>query len=111
MVFNPRKETEVEIQAHFNLEGPIRSLSKEYLNVHKNFAKNVTTNVKISNVDIRLSVNPNETTFAKVIYKHDKKSALGAEFLIAVVPMESYLFEPHKTSYLIDPLTNILKLL
>ncbi|MGI8368624.1 DNA phosphorothioation-dependent restriction protein DptH [Priestia megaterium] len=103
IVFNPEGKEEIELQASFSLDGNVKSLSSEFLKVPNAFSKNLTVEVKQTNIFAKIKLEKNVTTFTRFSYKHDNKAALGAEFLIAVLPVEPLYLDLYKSKYLIDP--------
>ena len=102
IIFNPEGKTEIELQASFSFGGNVKSLSSEFLSFGKNSTKNVEVDVKISNMLMKIKANPNQATFVKVTYKHDKKASLGAEFSISVLPIGDSFLEAYKSKYMVD---------
>lgn len=103
IIFNPEGKEEIELQASFSLEGNVKSLSSEFLKVPNAFSKNLTVEVKQTNIFAKIKLEKDATTFTRFSYKHDNKAALGAEFFIAVLPVEPIYLDSYKSKYLIDP--------
>lgn len=82
IIFNPEGKEEIELQASFSLEGNVKSLSSEFLKVPNAFSKNLTVEVKQTNIFAKIKLEKDDTTFTRFSYKHDNKAALGAEFLL-----------------------------
>lgn len=102
IIFNENYE-DVEIIAEYIIEGGgIKSLSDDFIRIDKYCKKTTTVSVGKDKITIKIKPEPNQVTFSKVVYRHDKKSTLGTEFSIAVIPIDPILLEQLKTSYLID---------
>ena len=52
----------------------------------------------------------NKAIFLQFSYKHDKKASLGAEFLVAVLPIDPIYLDPYKSKYLVNPKSNSIEL-
>ncbi|WP_043931895.1 DNA phosphorothioation-dependent restriction protein DptH [Bacillus sp. EB01] len=102
IIFNPDQKDEIEISASFNLSKDIKSLNSEYSKVPKEFEKNLIVQVKQKNISMKISTNPDKATFAKYVYKHEKKASLGIEMSIAVLPIEPLFLDTYKSQYLVD---------
>ncbi|KKK39219.1 DNA phosphorothioation-dependent restriction protein DptH [Mesobacillus campisalis] len=103
IIFNPEGNERVELEASFHLEGNVKSLSSEYLNTPNTFTKKLDINVKLTNITASILAEKNKATFVRFSYKHDKKSSLGAEFYIAVLPIEPIYLDRYKSNYLVEP--------
>jgi len=103
IIFNHEGKEEIELQAFFSLEGNVKSISSEFLKVPNAFPKNLTVEVKQTNIFAKIKLEKDATTFTRFSYKHDHKAALGAEFLIAVLAVEPIYLDSYKSTYLIDP--------
>ncbi len=104
IIFNPTHKKEVAITVKFTLGGSIKSLNKQFLTIHKKSEAVLSEDVKNSNIHFTIKISSEKPVFAKASYKHDKISTLGADFFILVLPCSSHLFEPLKSTYLIEPL-------
>ena len=102
VIFNPDGNKEVEFQAGFSLVGNSKSLSSQYLKIPRQFATDLEVKVMLSNLSAKIKTEPNKPTFVRFLYKHDHKAALGAEFSIAVLPIDPIYLDEYKSSYLID---------
>ena len=110
IIFNPEEKDSVELEASFHLEGNVKSLSSEFLNTPNPFSKRVEANVKVTNLTATIPVEKNAASFVRFSYKHDKKSSLGAEFFIAVLPIEPIYLDRYKSTYLIEPNSGYIEL-
>jgi DNA phosphorothioation-dependent restriction protein DptH len=110
VIFNPDQLEVVNLQASFQLAGDIKSLSQESLTIQNQFKPNCTADAKKTNVEVCIKADKNEVTFTRFTYKHDKKATLGADFLIAVVPIEPIRLEKFKSAYTIDPIKKVIGL-
>ncbi|KRF01092.1 DNA phosphorothioation-dependent restriction protein DptH [Paenibacillus sp. Soil766] len=100
IIFNVNKKEEINLTATFGFEGgEAKSLQENYVR-SKN--SDVIVTVARTTMTIKVKTQTNGCTFAKVDYKHNNKPTLGAEFNILVLPIDSFLLDPYKTSYLID---------
>lgn len=102
IIFNPKGQSEVELQASFSFSGNVKSLSSSFLTVAKSFQPDVQVDVKKSNIFMKISAEANKPTFVRVTYKHDKKANLGADFYIAVLPIEASAIDAYQSKYFID---------
>jgi DNA phosphorothioation-dependent restriction protein DptH len=109
IIFNPENEEEVEMQISFNLVGDIKSLSADNLKPKK-LSKNLNVEVKKTNIHAKVSTNKNESTFTKFSYKHDNKSTLGAEFFVAILPIDPLYLDQFKSAYMVNPVTENVEL-
>ncbi|ALC90598.1 restriction endonuclease [Bacillus sp. FJAT-18017] len=110
IIFNPEQREEIQLQAGFLLSKDNNSLSSDFLTIPKQFTDILTIQVKQKNILASLSAQPNKATFARFTYRHDKKSSLGAEFLIAILPIEPEYLDPFKSQYLVDPVGGFIEL-
>jgi len=102
VVFNPDEKKEVELQVGFNLMGNSKSLSSQYLKIPRQFVEDLDVKVMLTNITAKIKTEKNKPTFVRFSYKHDNKAALGAEFFIAVLPIDPIYLDEYKSSYLID---------
>jgi DNA phosphorothioation-dependent restriction protein DptH len=110
IIFNPDQLDEVNIQASFLLSGGIKSLAQDFLTIQNQFKSNCAADTKKTNVEVSIKADKNEVTFTRFTYKHDKKAALGADILIAVVPIEPIRLDKFKSAYTIDPIKKVIGL-
>jgi DNA phosphorothioation-dependent restriction protein DptH len=103
IIFNPDHKSEIELTIAFTFQGGIKSLLDQYVTVPNASKKDVTVDVGRINLTAKITARANETTFVKFSYRHEKKSGLGAEFHIAVVPIEEHVLDSYKTSYVVEP--------
>lgn len=101
IVFNPAKAETITLVAKFETGGPIKSLSSDYVSQGKGI-KEAKVDVKKSNIHITISTNDEGAVFSHVTYKHEKRAALGAEFIICVLPIHAELLEGISSQYLIE---------
>ncbi len=100
ILFNPRRLNSIQLSAVFSLEGEeIKGLHDSYI-----FSKSSQVRVRAARTALQIEIDgtSDRCIFAKVEYKHNKKPALGAEFNIAILPIEPEFIESYRTSYLID---------
>ncbi|MGE6486901.1 DNA phosphorothioation-dependent restriction protein DptH [Paenisporosarcina sp. NPDC076898] len=102
VIFNPDGKKEVDLQLVFNLIGSSKSLSSQYLKIPRHFSSNLDVKVMLTKLTAKIKTEPNKPTFVRFSYKHDNKAALGAEFSIAVLPIDPIYLDQYKSSYLID---------
>ncbi|WP_411334434.1 DNA phosphorothioation-dependent restriction protein DptH [Metabacillus indicus] len=106
LIFNQQSIEQIQVNIKFELSKNVKSLSKEYLSIQNQFKKHTEIDVKKSNIFATINCSRDEVTFTRITYKHDKKSQLGAELLIAVVPsIEPVFFDKYKSFYSIDPIS------
>lgn len=103
VIFNPDGKEKIELHASFSLEGNVKSLSSDYLKVPNPFGKYLTVEVKKTNILATIKVEKDKATFARFSYKHDNRASLGAEFFIAVLPIDPIYLDFYKSKYLVDP--------
>lgn len=101
IVFNPEGAEQITLVAKFSLGGSIKSLNNEWVSQAKG-VKGVQVDVKKSNIHITITTKPDEAVFSQVSYKHEKRPALGAEFIICVLPIQQGLIEGISSQYLIE---------
>lgn len=101
IVFNPEKAETITLVAKFETGGPIKSLSSDYVSQAKG-VKEAQIDVKKSNIHITIPTNDEGAVFSHVTYKHEKRAALGAEFIICVLPIHNDLLEGISSQYLIE---------
>lgn len=101
IVFNPNRAETITLVAKFSLGGPIKSLSDEFVTQVKGLNQ-AQIDVKKSNIHITIPTDNNGAVFSHVKYKHDKRSTLGAEFIICVLPIQKNLIEGISSQYLIE---------
>ena len=100
MVFNENYKEEIHLQASFALQGKVTSLHEQWLKVTDDGVTEVVTGR--STLKILIKPIPLQATFTKVTYRHDKKSTLGVELDIVVLPINPILLDTFKTSYLVN---------
>ena len=104
VIFNPEGKEEVHLNAAFSIQGGnVKSLSNKYVKVPPKFKKNVEISVGKINLSAVIKTESNQPTFVRLSYKHDDKSTLGVELFIVVLPIEPYVLDAFKTTYLIAP--------
>lgn len=116
VIFNPEQHNEIAFQAAFNLTGNIKSLSEKYftLNNERKYKDIIQFQVKQSNIhakiDLKQDNDAKEPLFFKFSYKHDKKSSLGAEVSVAVLPIDPVDLDRYKSKYLVNTKKNALEI-
>ncbi|MFN7252935.1 MAG: DNA phosphorothioation-dependent restriction protein DptH [Anaerobacillus sp.] len=111
VIFNPDQQEEVSVQATFSINGgSVKSLDKDFLKIPLASKKSVEVSLGKINLNATIKTTKGQSTFVRVSYKHDNKANLGAELSIAVVPVEAYLFDNYKTSYLVDTAKNLVEI-
>ncbi|MFY4775833.1 DNA phosphorothioation-dependent restriction protein DptH [Metabacillus sp. RGM 3146] len=103
IVFNSNNEEEITIQVSFRITGSDKSLSQQYFTVPNQFKVNTTFEVKRTNVLVNVHTERNKVRFIRFSYKHEKKAQLGADFLVAILPVNPEYFNEYKSNYVIDP--------
>ncbi|UGB33146.1 DNA phosphorothioation-dependent restriction protein DptH [Metabacillus sp. B2-18] len=111
IIFNPHKKEEINIQVSFTFEGgKDKKLYKEFFKVQNTYKSLITEKVGNTNIQLTLTANETNPTFAKFSYKHDNKASLGAEFSIVILPIEADLLEPFKTTYMVNSKLNFIEI-
>jgi len=103
IIFNSSKDKTIEFQLYFQLEGEIRSLDTQYFEAKNAKTKNFDYEVKRNNIRIKFHCEDNRVLFQKFSYKHESKSSLGAEFFIAIFPLDPLLLDPFMSKYNVNP--------
>ncbi|HZG86237.1 DNA phosphorothioation-dependent restriction protein DptH [Paenibacillus sp.] len=98
LLFNPGRATSVQLSVSFLLEGEVKSLHEKFL---RTSGKEVITKVGKTNLQIEIQ-GTDQCVFTKVDYKHNNKSALGAELHIAVIPLDPTYFENYRAAYSVN---------
>lgn len=99
VIFNDGRE-EIEIQARFNLQGNIKSLSENYVRKHGDDRTQVE--VKTTNIFMKITSKGVDAPRARIVYRHDRRAALGVEINLIVVPFEETFLESFRTRYLVN---------
>ncbi|UTG82728.1 DNA phosphorothioation-dependent restriction protein DptH [Bacillus paranthracis] len=111
VIFNPECKEEVHLNAAFSIQGGnVKSLSNKYVKVPPKFKKNIEVSVGKINLSAVIKTDGNHPTFTRLSYKHDDKSNLGVELFIVVLPIEPYVLDAFKTTYLIAPNKGLIEL-
>jgi DNA phosphorothioation-dependent restriction protein DptH len=110
IVFNPDAKEQIEIQFSFTFSGNVKSLSSTFLTVHDPLKTQAKVEVKSKNIMATIPCTREKASFVRFTYKHDKKVSLGAEFLIAVLPLEPLYLDRYKSKYSIDPAKGLIEL-
>lgn len=110
VIFNPEQNSEIEFQASFSIVGKDKSLSSGFLKVPNSFKEKLTVNVKLTNIVGKIVTEKNKPTFVRFSYKHDNKASLGAEFFIAVLPIDPLYLDRYKSVYSVDPTNSCIEL-
>lgn len=110
IVFNPDNKEEVQLDAAFSLSGNLKSLSSNFLKVPKKSEAILDSKVKLTNISAVIKTEKNQPTFLKFAYKHDNKATLGAEFNIAVLPIDPLYLDRYKSTYSVDPIGESIEL-
>ncbi|WP_102345887.1 DNA phosphorothioation-dependent restriction protein DptH [Bacillus sp. Marseille-P3661] len=110
VIFNPEQKEEVELQISFSLSGNDKSLSSDFLKVAKIYNESLEVDVKLTNIGAKIFTKKDKPTFVKLAYKHDNKASLGAEFYIAVLPLDPIYLDRYRSMYIVDPTNNFIAL-
>ncbi|NMA91045.1 MAG: DNA phosphorothioation-dependent restriction protein DptH [Amphibacillus sp.] len=102
IIFNPEQVDEIELTISFAFTGNVTSLSDEFLTFGKQSVKHLEVDAKRKNLHVKVKTREKESVFVNFGYKHNKKVALGAEFFIAVLPIDSSYIEQYKTQYVVN---------
>lgn len=85
----------------FSLEIDVTNSEKDGL--QKEFLKpiegDLDVRVRKRALDVSLNIQQNAPTFGRVVYKHEDKASLGAEFNICILPFSDHLFTDYHTSF------------
>jgi len=107
---NKQRQEGITLTANFSFEGSTnRSLSDQFVKLDRKHKSTTTVVTGRTNLKIHIIPDPNNVTFTRVAYRHNNKSSLGAEFFIAVVPVDPHMLSCFKTNYLIDPKQEVIK--
>lgn len=111
VIFNPECKEEIQLHASFSIQGGnIKSLSNKFVKVPPAFKKDVEVSVGKINLSAHIKAKRDQPTFARISYKHDNKSTLGVELFIVVLPVEPYILDAYKTTYLVAPSKGLIEL-
>ncbi|MEH7158959.1 DNA phosphorothioation-dependent restriction protein DptH [Neobacillus drentensis] len=110
IVFNPDNKEQVELQLSFSFSGNVKSLSTDFLTVHDYLKTQTKVEVKSKNIIASIPCKKDKATFVRFSYKHDKKVSLGADFLIAVLPIDPLYLDTYKSKYSIEPGKGLIEL-
>ena len=110
IIFNQDGKEEIELQLAFNLSGNVKSLSSDFLKIPNPFTSLLNVDVKKTNINAKITTEKNNPTFVRFSYKHDNKASLGAEFFIAILPINPLYLDRYKSKYSIDPVNGFIEL-
>jgi len=110
VIFNPTNMKEIDLTVSFDFTGNVNSLQNKYLTKENQSIKHLETNAKRKNIKVKISMLDKESIFVRFNYKHNKKATLGAEFFIAVLPVEPIFIENYKTRYVVNTKQSALEL-
>ncbi|MEX3623302.1 DNA phosphorothioation-dependent restriction protein DptH [Viridibacillus arvi] len=110
IIFNPEKHDEITLQVQFSLSGKVKSLSDTFVSVAKKTENIVDAKVKIKNMTIAIRPTMNNSTFTKVIYKHDGRATLGVELFISIIQAKPFFLENYKARYIVNTSRECLEL-
>ncbi|MEY8734200.1 DNA phosphorothioation-dependent restriction protein DptH [Peribacillus frigoritolerans] len=110
IIFNPEGKEEVELQISFNLSANVKSLLSEHMKIPSPFTKLLKAEVKKTKIQVKIKTEATNPTFVRLAYKHDNKASLGAEFVIAVLPINPIYLDSYKAKYSIDPAVGLIEL-
>ena len=54
-------------------------------------------------LNVKIKAEQSKPTFVRFSYKHDNKASLGAEFFLAILPIDPNYLTSYASNYLIDP--------
>lgn len=111
IVFNTKKLNEIDLNFNFHLEGEnVKSLNEKFLEIPNKFRDLVAYKVGNKKLSFKLNTEQANPTYFKFTYKHDKKTALGVEVNLVILPFEPNNLENYQTSYLLNPLLGKIEL-
>ncbi|KHF41548.1 DNA phosphorothioation-dependent restriction protein DptH [Halalkalibacter okhensis] len=103
IIFNNEKKDEFTLSAKFEISGKtIKNLDNEFISIPNYSKSNVAASAGRKNLTITIRPDHKKPTFSRVSYKHEKKSSLGCEFHIVVVPFGPEYLGDIKTKYVVN---------
>ena len=102
VIFNPDQLNEIELTISFNFTGNITSLENQFLRVGNKSIKHLETDVKRKNLRVKINTLNNDSVFVDFGYRHNKRTNLGADFFIAILPIVPLYIERYKTRYFVN---------
>lgn len=111
IIFNPNQLQEIELMISFDLTGKITSLDDKFVTKGKQSGKHLEVSAKRKNLQVTINTLENDIVFVNLEYKHNNKVALGAQFFIAVLPIDPSYIEQYKTRYLVNVKRKAIELL
>lgn len=102
IIFNPDQLEEIDLTLSFNFTGNVSSLEEQYFRVPNQFKKYVNVDVKRKNVGVKIKTHQNENVFINFSYKHNGRVTLGAEFYIAILPIDPIYIDQFKSRYIVN---------
>ncbi|MEM5016870.1 DNA phosphorothioation-dependent restriction protein DptH [Metabacillus indicus] len=110
VIFNSDENDIVELQVNFTLSNNVKNLNAQYIKIPNSFTKDVDVKVKSTNLIAKIKTKKKQGTFLRFSYKHDNKASLGAEFFIAVLPIDPLYLDGYKSKYSVDPLNELVEI-
>lgn len=102
IIFNPDHLEEIDLNISFSFTGNVSRLENEFLTIGKQSNKYLNIEVRKNHLKVRINTVDNDCVFVKFSYKHNKKASLGAEFNIAILPIDPLFLDDYKTRYLVN---------
>ncbi|MCM3741907.1 DNA phosphorothioation-dependent restriction protein DptH [Oceanobacillus luteolus] len=102
VIFNPHDMQEIDLTISFNFTGNVTSLENQYLTIGNQSIKHLNTEVKRKNIKVKINTLNKDSVFVRFSYKHNKKATLGAEFSIAILPIDPEYIDAYKTRYIVN---------
>lgn len=110
IIFNPDSASELDFRIDFELQGKINKMDATFLTSDIKDKSKLNVSVGKNYIAGNLVSSPVKPLYLKLKYQHEKKTALGAEFNILVVPFKAHFLKNIKSSYGIEPKKEIIAL-
>ena len=102
IIFNPEAISEIEFRIDFELQGKITRMDAAHLTHDIKDENKLNLNVGKNYISGMITSTKDKPLFFKLKYQHEKKTALGAEFNVLVVPFQAHFLKDIKSSYAIE---------
>ncbi|GGD08358.1 DNA phosphorothioation-dependent restriction protein DptH [Pontibacillus salipaludis] len=98
-------------EVNFSLNIDVKNSEKEGLHQEflKQHGKESTVKVRKRALDVTIPTNENHPVFERLVYKHEGKASLGAEFMICVLPFNEQIFQDYHSSFEVNFKEKLLK--
>ena len=102
VIFNPQQLNEIELLISFSFTGNVTSLEKKFLRVGNQSTKHLKTDVKRKNIIVKINTLNKDSVFVDFGYRHNNRTTLGADFFIAILPIDPEYIDRYKTRYTVN---------